>query len=106
MNGTKDSIDKIVEFLNNGDLDPNCGETGQIDNGRISSVFVAISFTEVVVGVPAIYLDYCRKNLKATVGVAAQNCYKAEKGAFTGAIKNRDFEDYNKVNIKARTRLP
>ena len=37
MNGTKDTIDKIVEFLNNGDLDPNCGETGQIDNGRISS---------------------------------------------------------------------
>ena len=47
---------------------------------------VDISFTEVVVGVPAIYLDYCRKNLKANVGVAAQNCYKAEKGAFTGAI--------------------
>ena len=26
MNGTKESIDKIVDFLKAGPLDPNCGE--------------------------------------------------------------------------------
>jgi len=36
------------------------------------------------VAVPAPYLDYCRQKLPASIGVAAQNCYKAGKGAFTG----------------------
>jgi triosephosphate isomerase len=40
--------------------------------------------TEVVVGVPACYLEYCSSKLPPNVGVAAQNCYKADKGAFTG----------------------
>ncbi len=39
MNGNKASIDKIIEFLTAGPLDPNC---------------------EVVVGCPAIYMDYVR----------------------------------------------
>ncbi len=35
---------------------------------------------------PACYLDYCRKALPDNIGVAAQNCHKAPKGAFTGEI--------------------
>merc|ERR1712098_776583 len=40
----------------------------------------------VVVGVPEVYLEFARKALPSNVGVAAQNCYKAEKGAFTGEL--------------------
>ena len=43
--------------------------------------------TEVVVSPPSIYIQYVRENLPSTIGVAAQNCYKAEKGAFTGEIR-------------------
>ena len=43
--------------------------------------------TEVVCGPPAIYLDYVRQKLDKCIGVAAQNCYKVEKGAFTGDIR-------------------
>lgn len=47
-----------------------------------SSVFI-----EVVCGAPSIYLDFARSNLDAKFGVAAQNCYKVPKGAFTGEIR-------------------
>jgi triosephosphate isomerase len=42
------------------------------------------SHTEVVVGVQAIYLEYTKNLLPPNVAVAAQNCYKVSKGAFTG----------------------
>jgi triosephosphate isomerase len=63
MNGTKAGIDEIIKFLNEKGLNPN---------------------TEVVVSPPAIYLSYVRERVNAQIGVAAQNCYKVEKGAFTG----------------------
>lgn len=63
MNGTKSSVDGIIAFLNEKGLNPN---------------------TEVVVAPPAVYLAYVREKLNPQIGVAAQNCYKAEKGAFTG----------------------
>jgi len=72
MNGSKESIDKIIEFLTAGPLDPNA---------------------EVVVGVSPCYLDYVRSKLPKTIGVAAQNCYKAEKGAFTGEISPSMIKD-------------
>lgn len=65
MNGDKKSIDEILAFLKEGPLDAN---------------------VEVVVGVPAIYLDYVNQKLPANVVAAAQNCYKVPKGAFTGEI--------------------
>jgi len=66
MNGTKSSIDEICSWLVGGPLDPN---------------------TEVVVGVPGCYLQYVSDKLAdSPVSVAAQNCYKAEKGAFTGEL--------------------
>lgn len=42
---------------------------------------------EVVCGAPSIYLDFARSKLDAKFGVAAQNCYKVAKGAFTGEIR-------------------
>lgn len=44
---------------------------------------------EVVCGAPSIYLDFARSKLDAKIGVAAQNCYKVAKGAFTGEIRYR-----------------
>ena len=37
-------------------------------------------------GVPAPYLMYVRAALPESIGVAAQNCCKVGKGAFTGEI--------------------
>ncbi|XP_060531075.1 triosephosphate isomerase isoform X2 [Cylas formicarius] len=65
MNGTKQQINEILSFLKAGPLNPD---------------------TEVIVGVPAVYLDYVKTNSPANVEVAAQNCYKADKGAFTGEL--------------------
>jgi len=73
MNGTKSSIDEICSWLVAGPLDPN---------------------TEVVVGVPGCYLQYVSDKLSATpLKVAAQNCYKAEKGAFTGELAPAMIQD-------------
>lgn len=72
MNGNKASIDGIIKFLNEGGVNP---------------------ATEVVVSPPAIYMDYVRSKLNKQIGVAAQNCYKAEKGAFTGDISPQMIKD-------------
>jgi triosephosphate isomerase len=72
LNGTKASIDEIVKGLNEKGLNPN---------------------TEVVVSPPAIYLTYVREKLNKQIGVAAQNTYKAEKGAFTGEISPAMLKD-------------
>lgn len=36
---------------------------------------------------PSLYLQYVIDKLPSNVTVAGQNCYKAEKGAFTGEIR-------------------
>eukprot|EP00914_Ancora_sagittata_P023815 GHVO01047114.1.p1 GENE.GHVO01047114.1~~GHVO01047114.1.p1 ORF type:complete len:250 (-),score=37.13 GHVO01047114.1:151-900(-) len=72
MNGNKASMDGIVSFLNEGGCNPK---------------------TEVVVSPPAPYLDYVRQKLDKRIGVSAQNCYKAEKGAFTGDISPGMIKD-------------
>jgi len=72
MNGTKAEINGIAEFLKKGPLSPN---------------------TEVVVGCPQCYLAYSREQVPAAIGVAAQNCYKAGKGAFTGEIAPSMIKD-------------
>ena len=64
MNGDKASIDVICDFLVKGPTDDN---------------------VDVVVGCPSTFLMYVREKLPANkFGVAAQNCYKVAKGAFTG----------------------
>ncbi|VEN43810.1 unnamed protein product [Callosobruchus maculatus] len=72
MNGNKKQIDEILGFLKTGPLNAD---------------------TEVIVGVPAVYLDYVKCNAPPNVEVAAQNCYKAEKGAFTGEISPMMLKD-------------
>lgn len=72
MNGTKSQINEILAFLKANPLDAN---------------------TEVVLGVPAIYLDYVKSNAPANLEVAAQNCYKADKGAFTGELSPLMLKD-------------
>ena len=73
MNGTKSSIDEICSWLVAGPLDPN---------------------TEVVVGVPGCYIQYVAdKFTGSALQVAAQNCYKAEKGAFTGELAPAMIKD-------------
>lgn len=72
MNGVKAEIDEICSWLSAGPLDPNC---------------------EVVVGVPGCYLQYVVDKLPPTIGVAAQNCYKAAKGAFTGELAPAMIQD-------------
>ncbi|MEQ2183808.1 hypothetical protein GOODEAATRI_001723, partial [Goodea atripinnis] len=47
----------------------------------------------VVCGAPSIYLDFARSKLDAKFGVAAQNCYKVPKGAFTGEISPAMIKD-------------
>ena len=69
MNGNRASIDEICGWLAAGPLDP---------------------AVEVVVGVPGCYLHYVSQKLAATqVAVAAQNCYKAANGAFTGGASHQ-----------------
>jgi len=72
MNGNKASIDGIIKFLNEGGINPN---------------------TEVVVSPSPCYLEYVRSKLNPAIGVAAQNCYKVEKGAFTGDISPAMIKD-------------
>ncbi|KAG5898619.1 hypothetical protein JTB14_020995 [Gonioctena quinquepunctata] len=74
MNGSKQQISEILKFLEAGPL--SCE-------------------TEVVVGVPAIYLEFVKSNVPKNVEVAAQNCYKVDKGAFTGEISPAMLKDIN-----------
>ncbi|KAI3361162.1 hypothetical protein L3Q82_013353 [Scortum barcoo] len=52
-----------------------------------------VVLVEVVCGAPSIYLDFVRSKLDAKFGVAAQNCYKVSKGAFTGEISPAMIND-------------
>ena len=77
MNGNKSSIDGIVERLN---------------SNKNADV-------EVVCAPPQCYLDYTRSKLDASVHVAAQNCYKTEKGAFTGDISPAMLKDLGMYRV-------
>ena len=72
MNGDFASVDGIVAFLNQ-----------SADNSSV----------DVVVAPPAPYLAYAKSKLKDGVLVAAQNCYKVPKGAFTGEISPAMIKD-------------
>ncbi|KAK4473184.1 hypothetical protein MN116_004363 [Schistosoma mekongi] len=49
--------------------------------------------TEVLVAAPFVYLHEVRQSLKKEIHVAAQNCYKVPKGAFTGEISPSMIKD-------------
>ncbi|KAG9344956.1 hypothetical protein AGOR_G00207320 [Albula goreensis] len=72
MNGDKKSLGELIQTLNSAKLHAE---------------------TEVVCGAPAIYLDFARSKLDPKIGVAAQNCYKVAKGAFTGEISPAMIKD-------------
>ncbi|KAJ8000058.1 hypothetical protein DPEC_G00200900 [Dallia pectoralis] len=72
MNGDKRSLGDLISTLNTASLHDE---------------------TEVVCGAPTIYLDFARSHLDARIGVAAQNCYKVAKGAFTGEISPAMIKD-------------
>lgn len=73
MNGDKASIDGIIKFLKEAPNPTNA---------------------EVVVAPPTAYLEYVQSRLPADKGaVAAQNCYKVPKGAFTGEISPAMLKD-------------
>lgn len=72
MNGSKDTLGELITTLNTASLNEE---------------------TEVVCGAPSIYLDFARSNLDPKIGVAAQNCYKVAKGAFTGEISPAMIKD-------------
>jgi len=72
LNGDKKSIDDIIAFLNADCLNKD---------------------TDVVVGPPAIYLDYVRGKLDKSIGVAGQNCCNKDKGAFTGENSGEMIKD-------------
>jgi hypothetical protein len=56
--------------------------------------------TEVVVGVPALYLEYTKNLLPPNVAVSAQNCYKVPKGAFTGMYQSSALVVYARVKVR------
>ncbi|KAM4031712.1 triosephosphate isomerase [Anomaloglossus baeobatrachus] len=72
MNGDKKSLEELIKTLN-----------GAKTNAE----------TEVICGAPSIYLDFARQKLDAKFAVAAQNCYKVSKGAFTGEISPAMIKD-------------
>ncbi|XP_058474547.1 triosephosphate isomerase [Solea solea] len=72
MNGNKESLLEVMNTLNTASLHED---------------------TEVVCAAPSIYLDFARSGLDPRIGVAAQNCYKVEKGAFTGEISPAMIKD-------------
>ncbi|NP_001116981.1 triosephosphate isomerase [Strongylocentrotus purpuratus] len=72
MNGSKASIDGLLKML----------EESQIPGN-----------TDVVVAPPTVYLDYMNSKIPAGVFVAAQNCYKVPKGAFTAETSPAMLQD-------------
>ncbi|KAG9118427.1 triosephosphate isomerase [Ceratobasidium sp. 392] len=72
MNGTVESIKKIIEGLNAANLDSN---------------------TEVVIAPPALYLLPARDLAKPNIQIAAQNSYTASSGAYTGEISATQLVD-------------
>ena len=57
------------------------------NNSTLHSELCWCNISEVVVAPPSIYIQYVREKLNQQLGVSAQNCYKVEKGAFTGEIR-------------------
>ncbi|RWS11368.1 triosephosphate isomerase B-like protein [Dinothrombium tinctorium] len=72
MNVNKSLVNEIIGFLREAEL------SASIDT---------------VVGVPSIYLDYVSQRLPKKIEIAAQNCYKVAKGAFTGEISTNMLKE-------------
>jgi len=74
MNGSVETIKKIIGYLNDAKLDQN---------------------VEVVIAPPALYLLLAREHLRPGLEVAAQNVFDRPNGAFTGEISVEQLKDSN-----------
>lgn len=74
MNGSVESIKKIISGLNGASLDPK---------------------VEVVIAPPSLYLLLARSELRKEVEVAAQNVFDKNEGAYTGEISPTQLKDSN-----------
>eukprot|EP00039_Didymoeca_costata_P010774 m.145837 g.145837 ORF g.145837 m.145837 type:complete len:265 (-) comp14958_c0_seq6:2583-3377(-) len=72
MNGSKSSLKELITAFNAAE----CSKD-----------------VDVVIGVPAPYIDFIRTELRKDFSVAAQNAYKAASGAFTGEISPDMIKD-------------
>ncbi|VDQ03771.1 unnamed protein product [Trichobilharzia regenti] len=63
------------------------------DNDNFAVTSAKHLHIEVLVAPPSIYLREVRARLKKNIHVAAQNCYKLPKGAFTGEISPAMIKD-------------
>jgi len=68
MNGSKSKIAEMCQVLKQ-------GQYGQSTKNA-----------DVVIACPSVYLEHTKQSLPAFIQLAAQNCYKANSGAFTGEI--------------------
>jgi len=59
----------------------------------LNAASINFANVEVCLAPPTAYLDYVRQTAKPEFHVAAQNCYKCEKGAFTGEISPAMIKD-------------
>ena len=73
MNNLRKDNEKLIELLNASNINHDT--------------------TEVLVAPPALYVDFVRQKLNSRFHVSAQNCYKTEKGAFTGDISPAMIKD-------------
>jgi len=74
MNGSVETIKKIIGYLNDAKLDQN---------------------VEVVIAPPALYLLLAREHLRPGLEIAAQNVFDKPNGAFTGEISVEQLRDSN-----------
>jgi len=68
MNGSKAKIAEMCQVLKNGHYGASARDA------------------DVVIGCPSVYLEHTNQVLPKFISAAAQNCYKANCGAFTGEI--------------------
>lgn len=72
MNGTKTMLKELLSAWNAADVNKD---------------------VEVVIGVPAPYLDFVRAEMREDFATSSQNIYPAQKGAFTGEISADMIKD-------------
>lgn len=89
MNGWQDGW--MSRWLDDGWMDDVSYEFRTVFSGPSALVVNTFNLQmlcpEVVCAVPFIYLDFARSCLDPRISVAAQNCYKESKGAFTGEVR-------------------
>eukprot|EP00696_Hemimastix_kukwesjijk_P019794 gnl/Hemi2/916_TR327_c0_g1_i1.p1 gnl/Hemi2/916_TR327_c0_g1~~gnl/Hemi2/916_TR327_c0_g1_i1.p1 ORF type:complete len:613 (-),score=269.93 gnl/Hemi2/916_TR327_c0_g1_i1:194-2032(-) len=74
MNGSRASVQSLVDLLNNGGVS---------------------SSAEVVVAPPSLYIPMVQNSLRKDFAVAAQDCSNQAKGAFTGQVSAEMLRDSN-----------